>query len=547
MDKEALKNIKKYISLNKHGKELEKVKDFDSGNIYPYVSDAYEWSDEEFLNSANKYKDEIKRVYDVNSEKEYMIQDDRQRIKVIKNLPYGKTVLEVGCSDGTVSLAIAENDNVKQVTGIDIRKDVIKDYNNLIIKLSKENKIKKEIVNKVKIEVSSISDYAKKNIKFDTVCAYEVLEHIQPNDFYPTINKLIKLLKPNGNLLISVPNRYCLDKYEKEGRSRWNWHDHKNYFSRLSLEIHLNKYFDQVKFIPHYADEESKDGIYLIASCSNQNRKLKLIVDACSNHLGDVSIAKEMIHVAKESGADIIKFQSWKIEDNQRNEKEKMAQYQLSEKAHYELLEECKKVDIPFLTTCFSSSMVEFLANLGLEHIKVGSAECGNYKLLEKLAKHFPHMFVSTGMHYDEEVLKTNKLLREKASSYTLFHCVSMYPINDKDFNLNRLKWLQEIALSVGYSDHSKGDDFRADAMAMTMGVDYIERHFILDMNNTKAKDQPVSIDSNGIKYLVKLKNDVEEQERIATDNPILYGKKHRDLPSGEAKNREHYIGRWGK
>jgi len=145
MDKEALKNIKKYISLNKHGKELEKVKDFDSGNIYPYVSDAYEWSDEEFLNSANKYKDEIKRVYDVNSEKEYMIQDDRQRIKVIKNLPYGKTVLEVGCSDGTVSLAIAENDNVKQVTGIDIRKDVIKDYNNLIIKLSKENKITKVI------------------------------------------------------------------------------------------------------------------------------------------------------------------------------------------------------------------------------------------------------------------------------------------------------------------------------------------------------------------------------------------------------------------
>ncbi len=274
--------------------------------------------------------------------------------------------------------------------------------------------------------------------------------------------------------------------------------------------------------------------------------KLKIIADACANHKGDLSIAKEMIHQAKEVGADFIKFQSWKAEDNTRGQADEMSKFELSEEAHMELMAEAKKAGIEFLTTCFNSGSVNFLGSLGLKYIKVGSAECANYELLENLAKKFEHIIVSTGMHYDEEVIKTTEILKAKAKNFALLHCVSKYPIKDDQFNLNRINWLRTLAPQVGYSDHSAGDDFRASAIAMHIGVDFLERHYILD-RSWQTKDQPVSVDTNGLKKIIELAKNPEELKKVAIDNKSLFGEEHRQLSEEEENNRLFYIGRWGK
>jgi len=273
---------------------------------------------------------------------------------------------------------------------------------------------------------------------------------------------------------------------------------------------------------------------------------LKIIADACANHKGDLAIAKEMIHQAKEVGADFIKFQSWRAKDNARGQIEEMSEFELSEEDHLELMAEAKKVGIEFLTTCFNSKTVDFLSTLGLKYIKVGSAECSNYELLAKLADKFDYLIVSTGMHFDEEVIKVAELLKEKAKGFALLHCVSKYPIGDDQFNLNRIKWLRTLSTQVGYSDHSSGDDFRASAVAMHLGIDFLERHYILD-RSWQTKDQPVSVDTEGLKKIVELSKNPEELKRIAKENPAFLGEEHRELSQEEKNNRQFYIGRWGK
>jgi len=277
---EILDNAKadKIVALDKDGNEakvlFENKDAVSNNNIFPIVVQDYEWSRNEQVERANKFRDRIEYIYYPENDKENPMLsvwrlDDTDRIKATVDLPFGEKILESGCSSGTMTLEISRLKNVKEVVGVDIREDAISRAGTLTKDLVKKSKLKKEDTDKVTFISSAIEDLDHKNESFDTVCAFEVLEHITPNDFDTAVSKLAKLMKGKGNFLMSVPNRYPDNFFVKEGRTRWNAPDHKNFFSKTSLEFLLGKYFNSVKFFPVGGESVGK-GVYLICECKNK-------------------------------------------------------------------------------------------------------------------------------------------------------------------------------------------------------------------------------------------------------------------------------------
>lgn len=268
--------IKQITLLNKEGeikktfsKNKRKTK-YCSSEMYPIIIENYIWDKKKQVANAEKYKDQIKRVFYQNQVAEdikNMLQDDIRRLELIQTFNYGERVLETGCSDGSVSIKIASLPKVKKVIGIDIRKTAITDGKKLIHDLIKRGDINNKIANKVKLINCANEDFPASYGKFDSVCAFEIFEHLSPQDLMPVFQNTYKFLSKNGNFFISVPNRFPHIKYERSKRSRWKWFDHRNFFSRLSLEIFLKDFFKEVKFFSLYPREKVDDSIYLICEC----------------------------------------------------------------------------------------------------------------------------------------------------------------------------------------------------------------------------------------------------------------------------------------
>lgn len=197
-----------------------------------------------------------------------------------------------------------------------------------------------------------------------------------------------------------------------------------------------------------------------------------------SCHNGDLEIAKALVRAATTAGADIIKFQSWKSKDVRDSDpdKKRYESLEFKDEWHSEIMEYCRGLKVEFLTTIFDKNRIPFLKALGLQTVKVASYDCRNTDFLKLLRDHFPSIIVSTGGTYPEEVALAAKTLA--GHDYTFMHCVLAYPTPLEHANLGRMKWLQEFAPKVGYSDHTEGAE--AGKIAIAMGAYYVEKHFTL-------------------------------------------------------------------
>lgn len=217
------------------------------------------------LQEAIKYKDKIgDRILHperVEPEKRYLIKDDIRRVKRVLSLPFGKRVLDIGCSDGTVTFEIYKKWKCAAIVGIDIVPALIRKANRRLQQLNMQNK------EKIKFLKTFIEDLSYPNEYFDTISACEVFEHLHPSRLELVLHKLTRMLKDSGNIIITLPNRSPDQKYILEKRDRWNWPTHYNYFTQSSLGAFLKKYFKKIKFYPLYNNESSKKSIYLICNC----------------------------------------------------------------------------------------------------------------------------------------------------------------------------------------------------------------------------------------------------------------------------------------
>lgn len=250
-----------------------------------------------------------------------------------------------------------------------------------------------------------------------------------------------------------------------------------------------------------------------------------IIAEAGVNHNGDLTMAKELIHVAAEAGADYVKFQTFSA-DKLVTRSAKQAEYQkknlqstgkdesqytmlkkleLSRDAHYELIRSCRYYGIEFLSTAFDNENLLFLTReLDLDYIKIPSGELTNYPYLRLAAGLGKPIILSTGMALMSEILDAVELLTRfgvaKRDIYIL-HCTTEYPALVSEVNLRAMDTIAEATgCRTGYSDHTMGTDVSVAAAAR--GAAVIEKHFTLD-RSLPGPDHPASLEPDELKRMV--------------------------------------------
>lgn len=244
-----------------------------------------------------------------------------------------------------------------------------------------------------------------------------------------------------------------------------------------------------------------------------------IIAEAGVNHNGDINLAKKLIDIAKEAGADAVKFQTLKAEELVTRNAEK-AGYQKrttpSEESQYDMLKklELSREDfkelfvysrdkgILFLSSPFDKESVDLLSELGVAAFKVPSGEITNFPLLKHIASKSKPIILSTGMATLEEVEKAVGVIkREGVEDIILLHCVSNYPAKVEDMNLRAMETLRDtFRLPVGLSDHSLG--ITIPIAAAVLGACVIEKHFTTD-KNLPGPDHQASLEPHELQDMI--------------------------------------------
>lgn len=255
-------------------------------------------------------------------------------------------------------------------------------------------------------------------------------------------------------------------------------------------------------------------------------KKVCIIAEAGVNHNGSLKLAKQLVDVAKECGADIVKFQTAKLESLVSRFAE-MAEYQKQntgkEKSQKEMLEElllsyedfeelagyCRQKDIEFLSTPFDVESIKFLEDK-VKFWKIPSGEITNYPYLAEIAKTGKPIVLSTGMSELDEIRSALELLKRfGAGTVTLLHCTTEYPTPYEDVNLKAMVALKDqFDIEVGYSDHTRGIEVPIAAVAM--GAVVIEKHFTLDCN-MDGPDHKASLEPSELKAMVEAVRKIEQ------------------------------------
>ena len=248
-----------------------------------------------------------------------------------------------------------------------------------------------------------------------------------------------------------------------------------------------------------------------------------VIAEIGINHDGSVSQARKLIDAAAESGADAVKFQSYRTDHLLIPSRDRYAQQTDGAESAYQMLRRCelswedqaklkKDADergILFLSTPFDEGSVDFLDSLDVQAFKIASGDITHVPLLRQVASKGKPILLSTGMSYLSEVADAIWTLRSAgAKEIVLMHCVSSYPSLPVQMNLRALQTMQSyFELAVGLSDHSEG--ILLSLVAVPLGAVVIEKHFTLD-KNASGPDHKASMDPADLKALVKSLRDVE-------------------------------------
>ena len=280
-------------------------------------------------------------------------------------------------------------------------------------------------------------------------------------------------------------------------------------------------------------------------------KKVYIIAEVGVNHNGQLDLAMKLIDVAKECGADAVKFQTFRAEslvtayaekaDYQKandtgsiNQLEMLKKLEISFADHFKLKEYCEKRGIDFMSSAFDFECLRFLIHeLKLQTMKVPSGETANYPFIYELAKSQVKAVVSTGMFEMNEIrtalavmalgyqnkpmdikkleqISTEEMSQVLKDKISLLHCTTAYPCKPEDANIRVLETFKStFKVPVGYSDHTEG--FAASMAAVSFGATVIEKHITLD-RNMEGPDHKASLDPIQFKQYVQF---IRETEKV--------------------------------
>ncbi|MEQ2226613.1 hypothetical protein ILYODFUR_029070 [Ilyodon furcidens] len=249
------------------------------------------------------------------------------------------------------------------------------------------------------------------------------------------------------------------------------------------------------------------------------NHPCFIIAEIGQNHQGDMKIAKEMIKMAKDCGADCAKFQKSELEykfNKRALERpytsknswgktygEHKRHLEFSHEQYRELQKYAAEVGIFFTASGMDEKAVEFLHKIEVPFFKVGSGDTNNFPYLEKTAKKGRPMVVSSGMQSMETMRRVYKTVKQHNENFAILQCTSAYPLEAEDVNLRVITEYQKEFpdIPIGYSGHESGISISVAAVAL--GAKVIERHITLD-KKAKGSDHEASLVHSELAELVR-------------------------------------------
>ena len=265
-----------------------------------------------------------------------------------------------------------------------------------------------------------------------------------------------------------------------------------------------------------------------------------IIAEAGVNHNNDLDTALKLCDAAKKAGADVVKFQTWKTENlithnvsqadyQSRNTRFQESQFDMLKKLEFsydkfrKVKDYCNNIGIAFASTADEQESLDFLIELGIPFIKIGSGDIGNVSYLRYIGSKGLPIILSTGMSTLADVdisltaLCDGGISREKI---TLLHCTTNYPCLYDEVNLNAINTLRSaFRLSVGYSDHTIGTEVAV--AAVTLGAKVIEKHFTLDCN-MEGPDHVASTEPDEFRHMVDQIRHIEHAFGDGIKRPAL-------------------------
>lgn len=258
--------------------------------------------------------------------------------------------------------------------------------------------------------------------------------------------------------------------------------------------------------------------------------KPKVIAEIGCNHMGDMKIARDLIKLAREAGADVAKFQKRSVRDLLTDEQfnaphpnpmhafgNSYGQHreflEFTKEQHHELMMHCKKLHIKYSSSVWDTVSAREISDLGPEFIKVPSACNNNFEMLKVLRDEYKgDVHVSFGMTTHQEEEQVVKFFEENGSAVgrlVIYSCTSGYPVPFEDVCLLEITRLRNEyggrVKAIGFSGHHNG--IAVDMAAYVLGAEWIERHFTKD-RTWKGTDHAASLEYPG---LFKLCRDLKE------------------------------------
>jgi len=257
-------------------------------------------------------------------------------------------------------------------------------------------------------------------------------------------------------------------------------------------------------------------------------QKTLIIAEAGVNHNGDLAEALLLVDAASESGADIVKFQTFTTDKlvtpdavkatyqkattgHNETQMSMLRKLELSHSDHVAIIEHCQRRGIRFFSTGFDIESVNMLVGLGIDRIKIPSGEITNLPYLRHVGGLGLPVIISTGMANLEEVRCATEVLLSAGTlkkEVIVLHCTSEYPAPMVDVNLQAMVTMREtLGVNVGYSDHTTGHEVAVAAVAL--GACVIEKHLTLD-RDAAGPDHAASLEPAEFSAMVRAIRNIE-------------------------------------
>ena len=297
------------------------------------------------------------------------------------------------------------------------------------------------------------------------------------------------------------------------------------------------------------------------------NAPCYIIAEAGVNHNGSLDMALDLVRAAKEAGVDCVKFQTFKAEavvtacapkanyqlevtDRTESQLAMLKKLELPLEHYNEIIAECKKLAIQFLSTPYNYADADFLNNLGVEAFKIASGQLVELDFLQYVARFNKPMIISSGMATLAEVFEGVEAIRATGNhQIALLQCTTNYPSSLEDSNILAMKSMRHaLNICIGYSDHVPSN--YACYSAVALGAKVIEKHFTLD-KELPGPDHSSSLNPAEFTELVQGIRSVEKtlgnpvKQPTAAEIANTVGMRRSivlltDLPKGSVLKKEH-------